>query len=226
MSAYAFLAATRRDRRPGDRVTLVGRPHSPVAHLWVGPVTRSGRYAKGTGGTVCRARTRRLMVLEGAGSVLDRRGRRVCARCVQILGDDVFGCREDWEAGYAHLTVLDLVNANHLVRSTAESHRVGYLAGLLFPPPPVKHTRARLTPERLELRALHDRIEANRDFWRSRERSDEDREAAAAKRENETARNVQAVAQHRKDARIARQVDRRNQGVYEAPWERGLLDTA
>ncbi len=226
MSAYAFLSATRLPRRPGDRVTLVGRPHSPVAHLWVGPVTRSGRFAGAAGRPVCGARTRRLTVLEGVGSVLDRRGRRVCARCVQILGDTQCATRDDWAAAYADLTVLDLVNANHLVRSVAESHRVGYLADVLFGPPPVKHTRARLTPERLELRALHDRIEANRDFWRSRERSDEDREAAVAKRETETARNAQAVAQRKKDAVRDRLVERRLHGQYLRPHEQQLLDTA
>ena len=202
---------------------LVGRPHSPVLHVYVGPTTPSGQFVPRSCRTVCRTRTRRLKVLPRTGSRLDLAGRRVCGRCSACLlspgrqaGQPI--SRDQWLAAYRHVTLADLATATALATTSDETHRVGFIAGLVHGPSPVRRPRD-LT--KLQARFdLEQEILRRRRHLRTAERTPEEIAADAMRREAEDHNNALIAKARRKEDRHARALDRMNRGQYLAPWER------
>lgn len=212
---------------------LVARPHSPVVHVYAGPLTPSGRSIPRAARAVCSARTRRLYVLERDGSVLDLGGRRVCGRCSARLSATARRAEQPIQRAacvefYAGLTLADLVVAIAMATTVEETHRIGFAMGLRFPAPPVR--RPEVTSDRdAFMAALFDvnaQLLRRRGELRVAELSPEEREQRAAARDAEAMRDEQIRAARRKADAIARATDRRNAGRYLMPHERELLNSA
>lgn len=124
----------------GRGTHIVGRPRSisGVAHLYTGPLTRTGRHVPLRGRPVCGARTRRLSVLEfpvalEAGP--DGDDRRVCARCRSCLVESrqdrrqpTAPTRDDLAATYGHLSVNQLAAHARASRTRDEIDLVSAVA--------------------------------------------------------------------------------------------------
>lgn len=210
---------------------LVGRPHSPVLHLYRGPLTPSGSSVPQAGRTVCRARTRRLSVLEPSPSPgLDLHGRRVCRRCMPLLPAalgrsaevDGFVRMDDWKRTYADLTPGMFEQAGRWARTVEESHQIGMVASLVHGEKP-RAPRVRLNPAQVQLADMHAAIEARRRDLVAAERSPEERAT------NERVRQLEAHDRQRtreartQEAARTRAQDRARRGRYLAPWERQLV---
>lgn len=121
----------------GPDAVLVSRPRG-VPHVYVGPLTPSGRLVPRAGRAVCRARTRRLTVLPSERrSSLDPCGpSRVCARCSACLSRD--GQAEPLTSRAAYLeehsgaTKADVAFALELATTVAEVDAAAHLSLVLF----------------------------------------------------------------------------------------------
>lgn len=114
---------------------VVGRP-SGVAHVYVGPLTPSGRWVPRSGRAVCKTRTRRLAVLERDGSPLDPAARRLCGRCSACLSprrqvEQLPVTREEWLARFGSLSPFDLAVDAFMAETVEEIQRLEFLALLL-----------------------------------------------------------------------------------------------
>lgn len=186
---------------------LAARPHGRV-HVYVGPLTPSGRFIPSKRPTVCRARTRRLTVVERLTESFDLRGRRVCARCLTKLEQRVglLVSRDDWAAAFGHLTVEDLMLAAKWTRTVDECHQVGFLSSVVLGPGATKPVDSVLNKRRREL--------ANREL------TPDEREARKQERKEQAEEDARIAVARRKNGQMARRLDRENRGQYIAPWER------
>lgn len=124
----------------GPDAVLVSRPRG-VPHVYTGPLTPSGRFARAAGRTVCRAHTRRLTVLPRSErrSSLDPEARRLCARCSARLsdldpraGEPSPVHRDQWRREYAEVTRADVAAALLVAADEAEVDAASHLSLLLF----------------------------------------------------------------------------------------------
>lgn len=214
---------------------LAHRPTSNVMHLYMGPLTPSGRWVPRAGRTACKAHTRRLVIVQqllepGPSSGLDDvlvGGRRVCRRCTAATyypGElDTLNDRDAVATAYADLTTEDLGLAGRWARSTDESHQVGRVATILFGEKPTTPP-ARRTPEQAARAAMYDAIYGRRRLLEAAERSPEEQ----AKRDHmaEARRDLEqrVAAKRSNDAQRNRAIDRRSRNQYLTPHERELLD--
>ncbi|NUO57280.1 MAG: hypothetical protein HOV78_11480 [Hamadaea sp.] len=212
----------------------VARPGSEVFHLYVGPLTPTGRYVPRTARSVCSARTRRLTVIQRAGSALDLGGRRVCGRCSARLSAESRRAEQPTNRDAAAefhvgITLGDLVLAIAMATSTAETHRIGFAMGLRFPPAPTKRPKEIASDRDALHAALFDtnaELLRTRDRLRMAERTPEQVAADELRRETEDDLRARAAAGRRKSAAMDRAIDRRNRGSYLMPHERELLNSA
>lgn len=132
----ALTSPTQLLERAGARAVVapVGRPSSPVAHVYVGPLTRAGCGVPRRGRPVCGARTRRLTVCPPVVSS----ARRVCARCSARLVRQTLGraehtpaTREGCRARWAHLTSWDFTVLAWVARDVATVERLEWLTLLI-----------------------------------------------------------------------------------------------
>lgn len=212
----------------------VARPHSEVFHLYVGPLTPTGRFVPRAARSVCNVRARRLVVLPRDGVRLDLGGRRACGRCASALAAAGRRApqpnnRDAAVAFYDGLTLTDLVLAITMATTTDETYRIGFAMGLRFPPAPPMRPRVLEFDRDRFAAALFDvnaALLATRDRLRMAERTPEEIAAAEMSREMEAAEREQIADARRRADRINRAVDRRNRGSYLMPHERDLLTTA
>lgn len=161
--------------------------------------------------------------------VVDMCGRRVCANCSTRLTTlasklPAVVSRDDRTRAYGHLTMRDLVCALACAASTDDTHKVGNLALLLFGSAPVREALATTDTER-RLFYLNKRIVVARQHFAALERTPEEVDIVAARREA-LAANEQLIRNARaKEARIERAIARRTKGQYVMPHERDLLAT-
>lgn len=197
-----------------DGAHLAHRP-TGVVHIVSGPLTPSGRFAAAGARTAChpRTRTRRLSVIERLGGTFDLHGRRFCRRCTAALCQDTprLVSRDDWQASFGHLTAHDLLQAAAWTRTVAECHQVGYLASVVLGPGNTRQADQLLARRRNVLARA--------------ERTPEEVEAAAARREAQQLEDARVLAARTATARLNRALDRRTRGAYLMPHERELLDT-
>jgi hypothetical protein len=206
----------------GPAARLVGRPRG-VAHIYVGPLTPSGRFAAAAGRTACRARTRRLSILAPMSC---RRGepssRRVCARCSARLTPqgraEHLPNRDAIVAAYGTLTLPQLQAAAGACTTPAESHQLGLITAVLYGQP-LRHA-TNLSGRDAAVRDLHRFIETDRKRLVAALRTPEEIEAAAeaARRQVETTNRIKEA--RAREAAAARAYDRQARGQYLAPWER------
>lgn len=204
---------------------LVGRP-TGVAHVYVGPLTPSGRFVPSKAATVCRAATRRLQVLEAGASALGR-GRRVCRRC-QVLLPPALGVevpqlvtRDDWVAAYSNLTISDLVLAAAWCRTVEETHQVGYVTSVVHGQQPIRQP-AEGSPARA-LYDLHARILYRRRQLLIAARTPEEVAEMRARQAEQIETHAQILAGRRAQQAIDRAHERRRRGEYLTPRERQLV---
>lgn len=208
---------------------LVARPTSLVFHVYSGPLTPSGGSVPRSGRPVCGQRTRRLTVLERTGGVVDLGGRRMCHRCrarLVVLGRAVQPPvkMDDAAVWWSTVELRDLVTAIAATSSVNESHAVGTVLDLCFPPPPVGRPE---TPSRAQaLYDVHAELHRLRRHLRVIEMTPEQREKAQRVREDEAADRARLNESRRKAAAMDRAIDRRNAGQYLRPHERALIDSA
>lgn len=144
-------------RYAGPGAHLAARP-TGVTHVYVGPLTRSGKSLPRASRPVCRAHTRRLTVV----TYSDRVGlHRVCARCAACLVTDrarraALRTRRQYRTRFAGLTGRQLVAALEDARTTVEVDQVAHLTLVLF-----DHTGCR-RPDPATGRSLHDHVTAAR----------------------------------------------------------------
>lgn len=228
MSKHLGLAVARMNGH------LVYRPGSDVFHVYTGPLTPSGRWVPRTGRTVCAVKARRLSVLERTGAVLDLDGRRMCGRCTaRLTALSVRAVqpvsRDACLRFYAGVQLRDLVTATVLTMTVDETHRVGFVMGLLFGQAPVYRPAKPKPPEMSRAQALFDLTEEllrRRRAFAAAERTPEEIEAAARKREDDAARDARILAERRKSDVRDKVTDRQRAGEYVTAYERGLLDSA
>lgn len=121
----------------GPDAVLASRPRG-VPHVYVGPLTPSGRQVPRAGRTVCRARTRRLTVIPSERrSSLDPCGpSRVCARCSACLSRDgqaePLTSRAAYLEEYSGATKADVAFALELAATVAEVDAAAHLSLVLF----------------------------------------------------------------------------------------------
>lgn len=218
----AALALSRAETLPLRRsqtVELVAR-NAVVAHVFVGRVTRSGRYASTHGSMVCRANTRRPRVVQRRQGSLDLRGRRLCGRCLtSLLPGGLVGrplpfsraARADLVAGtaYEHLAAVE-----HLVSTVAESHEFSSVLMLAVPADDARRGR------------LDAKVNDRRARLRTAEMTDEERDAVAAKREAQLVNDARVLSARRSAAQLDKAMERSRRGRYLMPHERELLDSA
>lgn len=214
---------------------LVTRPGSRVFHVYAGPLTPSGRFVPRVARTACGARTRRLSVLERVGSVLDLGGRRVCGRCSARLSAVARRAeqpvsRDDFlrvYGGLSGVTLGDLVVALAMCTTVDENRRVAYVASVVHGFMEPTGTRRPVEAGRRQARYDFEvELLRQRRVLTAAERTPEEVEAAARRREDETARSAQLYAARRKAAAMDRALDRRQRGQYLMPHERALLSSA
>ena len=129
---------------------LVGRPASPVAHVYVGPLTRSRRYVPRAARPVCRARTNRLHVQEQS-LLLVAAKRHLCAHCsARLAAADILRAgrassssspapspvpepvtRDSLRASYDDLTPFDIALGAFTAQTVEEVERLELLALLV-----------------------------------------------------------------------------------------------
>lgn len=221
-AADMVLAARRLPAGCRAVLTLAHRPGSPVVHVYLGPVTPSGRFAGAGGRTVCHQHTRRLTVLDRDLTLLDH-GRTVCARCRTRLASLAAGLgrlvsRDDHLAAFRGSTLRDLVLALALCRSVDETHRVSFIGQLLFGPPPVRRP-VEVSPQQ----AWHDlsvAIVATRHALAKAGRTPEELEAIRQQREADEFNAKVLEAGRRQTARIDKLTRRATAGQYLTGKER------
>lgn len=206
----------------GPRARLAGRPRG-VAHIYVGPLSPSGRYVARGGRTACRAHTRRLSILAPLSM---RRGgpssRRVCARCSARLAPhrraEQLPSRDDILRDYGSVTIPQLTASAAACTTVSESHQLGLIASVLFGQP--KRHATVLDARDAAVRDLHRLIEADRKTLVAELRTPEEFAAdqERARRQVETSNRIQQA--RRDEARVAAAYDRQARGKYLAPWER------
>lgn len=213
---------------------LVHRPRG-VVHLYAGPLTPSGRFAAAAGRTVCRARTRRLAVLDRPGGTVELGGRRFCRRCTAAL-PPVLGAvvqhpvsRDDWQAAYGALTLDDFETAlawsgcgraaslEDWAAAAAGTHTLGYLLSVVHGPQPFRRPT---DAHGARLYDLHAAIVTARHRFAANARTPEEREANRRQAEDLAAQTRLALRAHRRADAVARAQDRRG---YRTPYERQLL---
>lgn len=229
MSAHVGLVAARM------HPVLVARPGSPVFHVYSGPLTPSGRFVPRTARTACTAHTRRLSVLDRDGSVLDLDGRRLCGRCEARLSATARRAsqpvsRDDFTRMYggpAGVTLADLLVALVMCQTVEENRRVAFVASLVHGFMDPTSTRRPTEPGKRQARYDFEvELLRRRHALAAAERTPDEVEDAAVRREVEAARDAQAIAARQRADRIDRAVDRRNAGHYLTPWEKTLADSA
>jgi hypothetical protein len=224
-AAEMVLAARSLPTGKRDVLTLAHRPGSPVVHLYSGPLSPSGRYAAAGGRTVCHARTRRLTVLERDLGLLDH-GRRVCHRCVARL-TSLAGratqpvSRDQFLAVYRGTTLRDLALMLAIATTVDETHRIGFLAQLLFGTPPVRRP-VELSP-RQAYYDLHAAVLRRRRDLHNATRTPEELQAAAQRREAEEFNAKVLEAGRRQTARIDRLSRYSREGRYLTGRERAEI---
>lgn len=209
---------------------LVGRPRSGVLHVYAGPLTPSDRFVPRSGRTVCRVRTRRLMVIEAASERLDLRGRRVCRRCTPLLpaslgrvdAAELGAAREQWLAAYGHLSPADVRQAAACCRTVAETHQVGRVATMLHGEKP-RGLTTQLAPARAAVREMHDALETRRRHLAAAERTQDERDQVARLRAMDEHERQRVETRRRNETARDRALDRLRRGQYLAPWERQLV---
>lgn len=127
----------------GPGAAIVARP-SGVQHVYVGPLTQSGRFVPSTGRPLCRTHTRRLNVLERSGmkrsmtAPSEAADRTVCVRCSARLPTSLPGgraeltTRDEFLRAHAHTSKADLAFALYMAETPAEVDAVGHLTLLRF----------------------------------------------------------------------------------------------
>lgn len=131
--------ATKALRLAGPGAVLAGRP-AGVRHVYVGPLTPSGRYIPHRGQTVCRARTRRLQVLEPSAVGSMTYGARLCARCSACLlrtlprggQAEPLTTRSAFRVAHIETTKADVAFALELATTPAEVDQAAHLSLVLF----------------------------------------------------------------------------------------------
>lgn len=179
-------------RAAGESAQLVARPRG-VAHVYVGPLTPSGRYVPRTGRTVCRARTRRLSVLESTPVALDPTGKPACRLCTARLahvprqGEAGPTSRDQVLTAYDGITAFDLAIDAFMAETPAEVERLEWLALLLVGFPachrtPVVSPAGKVSdPLDHHIRRARTRVGATRDHLGVlRAAADDNHEAAVA----------------------------------------------
>lgn len=221
-AAHAGLEAAR------QHGVLAIRPNSDVFHVYVGPMSRrTGRIPRGAR-SVANCRTSQLRLLERDVSVLDLQGRVLCGRCSTRLASTPervgpLVSHDDFKRVYRDVTLADLVVAIAMCTTVEESHRVGYVTGIVHGPAPVRRPAAAGYAQA--------RYDVEQELHRRRREltvaamSPEEQAAEALRRDLEVAESARIQAAHKRDARIARATDRRNRGQWLAPHERELLGT-
>lgn len=204
-----------------------------VAHVYQGPLTRSGRFVPADREVVCGARTRRLSVLLDGIDALGTDGLRLCRRCAPLLkafppgspyAGRVLVTFDEKAAAFEHLTPLDFAKAALWCQSVEETHQLGMLMGLVLDPAPLRKPEAG-TCEHLHW--LADRaLMKRRSHLRERELTPEERAAQAFRSEIETEEQIRINAARTRQARIDRAQDRARRGQYLMPHERELLERA
>lgn len=116
-------------RVAGPGALLVARP-AGVTHVYVGPLTPSGRYIPRAARTVCRAHTRQLRVTDDRGL-----GKRMCARCsarlTRLQAGGAPRTRDDYLTRYGHLTAWDLALELTTAEDTAALDEAAFLSLLV-----------------------------------------------------------------------------------------------
>ena len=182
---------------------LVRRPRG-VTHIYVGPLTPSGRMVpEASGRAVCRQRTRRLYVVDTSSLIP-----RACRRCVAVVCKGTLTTatpttRGQWLAAYGDLTPFDLAVDAWLAETPEEVDRVRFLALLIVGWPAVDRSPV-VAPSGRTTRPLLRHIETARirvgqltdRTLRYREQVDAEAEAAAAKE----ARVIAAIRAHKKSS--------------------------
>ena len=197
--------------RGGARVAV--RSRSRVAHLYVGPATRTGLGVPRGRRPVCGARTRRLVLAETLPP-----GRRFCRRCTGLLpvalgrATAVPVTQDDYADVFAHLTVDDLALAGAWARTVDETYEVGNVLTLVHGYAMAGH-----------LGQVHDQLNRRRRDLANRERTPEERDAAAARAAQRIEDDARALAAARLGSGRARALDRQNRGAYLTPRERQLI---
>lgn len=183
-------------RLAGPGSTLVARP-AGVAHIYTGPLTRSGRSVPRDHRTVCRVHSRRLSVLpvseDGVGL-----GKRLCARCSGCLtrvGHPEPTTRDGYRTRYAHLTPWDLVVEARAATNEAELDEVAHLSLVLFGHPGCTQPITR--PDGAESNPLHVHVAWHRQRVRGFPRRELEQQRAAA--------SYEITRQRRREQRQARE---------------------
>lgn len=201
---------------------LVGRPRG-VAHVYVGPLTPSGRWVPRAGRAVCGTRTRRLSLLELDGTALDPVGRRMCARCSTRLLSAARRVEQSYSRDfvltkYHHLKVQHLAYANALATSVDETHRIGAVTLQILGP-----GNPRGDQTQRAIHDLHRQIVARRRLLVAANRTPEEIEAAEQRRAIDAHNDAVVRAARSRDVAVGRALDRRARGGYLMPAERELL---
>lgn len=205
---------------------LVHRPRG-VVHVATGPVTASGRFLSSHGRIVCRARTRRLHVLDRPGGTVELGGRRFCRRCTATLAPSLGVAerqpvsREDWVAAYSHLTVADLAQAARWTQDVEETHQVGRILLMVHGPAPIR--RPAEGTAAAERWALEQEIHARRTHLTLRSLTPEQHAEIEAAKQDAAIDRRRIESQRRRDHARDRALDRANRGQYRTTWEREHL---
>lgn len=198
---------------------LAARPRG-VAHVYGGPLTRSGRPA---GRPLCGRRFRRLTVLDGPHALgKAQQGYRVCRGCTRSMLPTPgwvrpLVSREDFIEAFGHLELEDLALAARWTRTVDETYGVGFLASYLFGPAG-EHPAPAADWQQLE-RLIVDR----RRYLANRERTPEEQAALAARREADLAETAAIRQRAIRERRIDVAIYRRDHAKYLTPAERELL---
>lgn len=216
---------------------LTHRPGSRVAHLYSGSLTPSGRWVPRAGRAACHQHTRRLSVLPEPGVSLGLEqvltdGRRMCRRCMAVI-PAALGCttardlvdRQDLAKVYASLTPADVALAGRWAVTSSESHQVSRLALILFGPKPLTR-RSQRTPAQVELIAMHAAIQDRRRHLVAKERTAEERDELAERRDAEQHDRDRIAAAAREEAYVTKLAGRAARGGYLTKTERERLRSA
>ncbi len=199
------------------------RRRSSVVHLYVGPISRTGRYATVAGRVLCGVRCLRLPLLQPVATGLELGGRRFCRRCTSLLpaslGRDVHRLvtRDDSIAAYGHLTVADFAQAAAWTRTVEETYQVGHIASAVLGPPKRFGHRDELEQAVYDLDRV---LIARRDRLRLAERTPDEVQAARTRKEMQDEESERARQSRIKAYQDAKHQDRLARGQYTTPWER------
>jgi hypothetical protein len=204
-----------------------------VAHVYRGPLTKSGRFVPAGRAVVCGQRTARLSVLLDGLDALGVDGLRLCRRCAPLLDafppDSPYAGRvlvtfDDKAAAFEHLTALDFAKAALWCQTVQETHQLGTLMSLVLGTEPLRKPEPGTCKYMhwLAVRALIKR----RAYLRERELSPEQRAERDARAAADNDEQIRIQAARTRQARIDRAQDRARRGQYLMPHERELLERA